>query len=417
MPTPPAYAYTRSPPKSAAWYSETVPPSPARADAASTPLRHRLTAGTSAAISSAATTRKMLRVRSPHSSCSITAARAPGTRSTGPGAAGPDRTGSTAAPVPRSSRTRAAGPVNGARPVRETARNNTPTKSRAMTKCTIWGCRAARDTVTGLACWVQEEIRPAGSRRWQNVLTPTAGFREDADPRRLPRLQQAAEKLEQRPTLERRQTREPVARPPTLAPVEENRLFDRLRPAVVQERLPKAQSHERCGAEFRGTRLGETDVGQFRAHVVEQQIGVRVDRLEAEGAHAIVTGEQRRYMAGGASKLGKDQGPRDSAKGQRLRPGRGEQLDEGLRGREVVLRQLWIGSRVDARRDRFAPDAPLGGLGRTGNSHLLDKRGRDERSEARYLRLAAEPPDPPVGCPVDAPGDPVVVPIVRVGER
>src|SRR5207253_4712851 len=59
MPTPPAYAYTRSPPKSAAWYSETVPPSPARADAASTPLRQRLTAGTSAAISSAATTRKM----------------------------------------------------------------------------------------------------------------------------------------------------------------------------------------------------------------------------------------------------------------------------------------------------------------------------------------------------------------------
>src|SRR5207248_7877140 len=132
-------------------------------------------------------------------------------------------------------------------PVRETARNNTPTKSRAMTKCTIWGCRAARDTVTGLACWGQEQIRPAGSRRWQNVPTPTAGFREDAEPRRLPRLLQTAEILEQRPTLERRQTREPVARPPSLAPAAENGLFNRLRPAVVQARLPKAPSLGRRG--------------------------------------------------------------------------------------------------------------------------------------------------------------------------
>src|SRR5256885_11108549 len=78
--------------------------------------------------------------------CSITAARAPGTRSTGPCAAVPDCTASTAAPVPTSSSTRAAGPANGTRPVRETQRNNTPTNSRAMTKCTIWGCRAASDT-------------------------------------------------------------------------------------------------------------------------------------------------------------------------------------------------------------------------------------------------------------------------------
>src|SRR5213078_2561649 len=54
MPTPPAYAYTRSPPKSAASYSETAPPRPTRADAATTHLRQRLTAGTSAALEIAA---------------------------------------------------------------------------------------------------------------------------------------------------------------------------------------------------------------------------------------------------------------------------------------------------------------------------------------------------------------------------
>jgi len=79
----------------------------------------------------------MFRVRSPHSWWSITAARAPGTRSTGPCAAVPDCTASTAATVPTRSRTAAAGPVNAALPVRETQRSTTPMKSKAITKCTI----------------------------------------------------------------------------------------------------------------------------------------------------------------------------------------------------------------------------------------------------------------------------------------
>src|SRR2546426_5734490 len=65
MPPPPAYAYTKSPPCSPASYSENAPARPTTAEAMGTPLRHPCTAGMSAAISSAATTRKMLRVRLP----------------------------------------------------------------------------------------------------------------------------------------------------------------------------------------------------------------------------------------------------------------------------------------------------------------------------------------------------------------
>ena len=63
----------------------------------------------SAIASSAMTPKNTLRVQMPHSSCSTTAARVPGTRSTGPCASMPDCTASVAAIVPTASSVRAAG--------------------------------------------------------------------------------------------------------------------------------------------------------------------------------------------------------------------------------------------------------------------------------------------------------------------
>jgi len=41
----------------------------------------------------------------------------------------------------------------------------------------------------------------------------------------------------------------------------------------VQNAVTKPQSHQRLGPEFRRLRLTEADVGEIRAHVVQQQIG------------------------------------------------------------------------------------------------------------------------------------------------
>src|ERR1700694_279036 len=86
----------------------------------------------------------MLCVHCPASSCSTTASRAPGMRSTGPCASVPERTASTAASVPSSNKVAAAGPVKAARPVREIQRKMTPTMSSTMAKWTMMGWDVAR---------------------------------------------------------------------------------------------------------------------------------------------------------------------------------------------------------------------------------------------------------------------------------
>ncbi len=112
------------------------PASPTSADAQVSPCATRAErrVKTSAPISRTAMTRNTLRAQWPASSCSWTAVRAPGTRSTGPCASVPDCTASTAASVPASSSTAAAGPVKAARPVREIQRNTTPTTTSTMAK-------------------------------------------------------------------------------------------------------------------------------------------------------------------------------------------------------------------------------------------------------------------------------------------
>ena len=77
-------------------------------------------------------TSSTLRARSPHSSCSCTAGRAPGTRSTGPCAAMPDCADGIDETAAAMMSTEAAGPANDTRPSSESRRNATPARARTI---------------------------------------------------------------------------------------------------------------------------------------------------------------------------------------------------------------------------------------------------------------------------------------------
>src|SRR5882672_3237670 len=142
-----------------------IPATPTTADAIVSPCFTRADrrANASAPISRTATNRNTFFARLPRSSWSCTACRAPGTRSTGPCASVPDCTASSAAVVPASSSTAAAGPVKAARPVSEIQRNRTPTARSTIAKWTICGWYEAMlgmgTKYTGRRAWGVGRVR------------------------------------------------------------------------------------------------------------------------------------------------------------------------------------------------------------------------------------------------------------------
>ena len=119
------------------------PASPATAASACTSLDLWRSAHASPRSSMAPRMSSTVCVRSPHSSCSITAGRAPGARSTGPCAAVPDRTDTTDEAAASRRRVVAAGLANAGLPSSDTSLNATPTMASTIVKCTTCGCRAA----------------------------------------------------------------------------------------------------------------------------------------------------------------------------------------------------------------------------------------------------------------------------------
>ena len=135
MPTPPAWAYTSSPPSLPVSRTERTATTPRPADANRILLRAvaRLR-NASASSSSPPTATARFRVRSPHSWCARTAPAAPGTASTATCASSPDCAATTVATVASRIKLAAAGPAKAARPVREIQRKRTPTAKRPMAK-------------------------------------------------------------------------------------------------------------------------------------------------------------------------------------------------------------------------------------------------------------------------------------------
>src|SRR5213592_2351997 len=129
--------------------------------------------------------------------------------------------------------------------------------------------------------------------------------------------------------LQRRQPQEAIARGRGLAAVQRDRVGDRAGPAVVQEHRLEAQPHQRLGPEVGRLRQTEANIGELRAHVVEQQVGVRVHGLEAQRPHRTGARDERGYMTAGAPELQEDQAAQVLDETARQGRRRGEQLVEG----------------------------------------------------------------------------------------
>src|SRR5882724_2231107 len=99
----------------------------------------------------------------------MTACRTPGMRSTGPCASVPECTAKNAAAAPRSKQVAAAGPVKGARPLREIHRKITPRMRSAIAKWTMTGWYAP---IFGMG----EKITAwaIGCGKWVHIPHPTS---------------------------------------------------------------------------------------------------------------------------------------------------------------------------------------------------------------------------------------------------
>jgi hypothetical protein len=86
----------------------------------------------------------------------------------------------------------------------------------------------------------------------------------------------------------------------------QNRPFDRIRPAIMQKALAHAQPPQRHGAHLRAARLALLDTIAKLAHVMQQEIAVRVERRPADGLNVRGAGGPRRHVTAGTADPGKD---------------------------------------------------------------------------------------------------------------
>jgi hypothetical protein len=124
----------------------------------------------------------------------------------------------------------------------------------------------------------------------------------------------------------------PGGRP--LATVALDGLLDRFRNAVVHEHVEELHSHERLGAELARRRHAVADVGQLVTHVVQQEIRIGVDPLEAKRGDPAVPGGQVGRVAVGTPDVTEQPLPVAGLVGGRLWRHRGEEPDKGVGGRE-----------------------------------------------------------------------------------
>ena len=150
---------------------------------------------------------------------------------------------------------------------------------------------------------------------------------------------------------------------------------------------------------------------------MQQQIRERRQDPVAERFHGIGTGRERRHVTLRTPDLREDPlAPRLAERGPDRRRS-SEQAHEGIRRIEILLRELRVCRRIDAGGKGVALDELLAGLRRVRDPHLVEERPSREFQQRRDLRLAAEAADAPVGRPVRAPRDAVVVSSLGIGQR
>ena len=150
---------------------------------------------------------------------------------------------------------------------------------------------------------------------------------------------------------------------------------------------------------------------------MQQQIGERPHPLEPQRRYRAVAGEQHGDVTRRAADPREGQRADLSGGVERLRRWRSQEPYEGVRRVELVLTDLRIGDRIDARRQRLATDRLLGWILRIGDPHLHHEGVAIELAQRRHLRLAAEPPDATVRRPVGAARNSVAVAVERVRVR
>src|SRR5262245_49659485 len=135
-------------------------------------------------------------------------------------------------------------------------------------------------------------IRLLGMHPLQGASLRTPAYRrQDADRR----SSQRAEEGDQARLVGGGERREAIAGRPGLPIVRQDRVRDRRRPAVVQQRVREAKTPERRGPHLAAAREPLLDAVTERAHVVEAEVGERLERASESaftGFGPVTTGRE-----------------------------------------------------------------------------------------------------------------------------
>lgn len=167
--------------------------------------------------------------------------------------------------------------------------------------------------------------------------------------------------------------------------------------SVVQIRLPKAEAHERRRTPDAGPGRLAANAREFRTHVVEEQIGVRMDHPMIASGAGDRSGGHGRHVARRAANLAEDplaarqsvaQRPRGDLSGWRRK-----QANVRLERGERCLVHFGVGRRVRARRQGPAVDGLFRRMTRRGQAQLRPNGLVDEVPYGGELCLAPEATD------------------------
>src|SRR5437867_3867601 len=186
--------------------------------------------------------------------------------------------------------------------------------------------------------------------------------------------------------------REPIARRTSLTVVREDRVLDRAGAPVVQEDRDEPQAPERVRAHLAAGGLSLLDAVAETAHVVEQEVGVRLERAELKRRHGARASRERAHVAAGAPDLCEEAGrpitgigvppawPRGEAPGETSGPdGRaagtrrwGEEAHEGAEALDILEIVIDARDRVARQQGAVALRAALVREQRRRDSHLIE---------------------------------------------
>src|SRR3989442_3336709 len=245
--------------------------------------------------------------------------------------------------------------------------------------CAISSARGRLAVPASSNSWLRDSVKSAiGAAKNRRYVWRNEGV--------LQRLQEP----EQRRALGRKQRPEAVARAGGLARVRLDRLLERGRAPVVQEVRGRVQRDEGLGAEVGRPREPETDIGEVRSHVVQQQVGVGGDRLVTQRRDRTVAGRERGHVARRAADAPERRAAALALAAEPRGRRRGEEAHEVVGEIGLFLRDLRVGDGIDARRDRLAADVFFGRLRGGGDPHFRDERAGGELVETGAERLGAE---------------------------